>query len=312
MYPTLFELPGGFPIRSFGLMLALGFLLGSWVYTRLAERFGDDPERDPARYSAITMWILIGVVLGARAHYVIVQMLRFTGPGDDNEDFLSNPLEIVQFWKGGLSMYGGMFGAIAAGMWKARREHVRPLHALDLGLIAGFVGQAVGRIGCFLVGDDYGNVVPKQYEHLPWPITLHVPQPLPPGSLFGDENAGHVLWATQNWMSAKALLVALIGYLVLRNRRYTGQVTFAILIAYGALRFAVESFRGDAIRGVWFDGALSTSQIVSIGGVLFGVVMLVLWRNRRDVLPDAKLRPQKPAPKTPSKPSGPARPGEIV
>lgn len=312
MFPTLFELPGGFPIRSFGLMLALGFLLGSWVYTQLAARYGDDPERDPARYSAITLWILIGVVLGARAHYVIVQTLRFDGVDLDNEDFLRHPLEAFQFWKGGLSMYGGMFGAIAAGMWKARREHVRPLHALDLGLIAGFVGQAIGRVGCFLVGDDYGSVVPEKYAHLPWPITLHVPKPLPPGSLFGDENAGQVLWATQNWMSAKALLVALVGYLVLKNRRYTGQVTFAILVAYGVLRFTVECFRGDAIRGVWFGGALSTSQIVSVGAVLFGGVMLFLWRGRRDVLPDAKLRPQKSAAKPPSKPSGPARPGEIV
>jgi phosphatidylglycerol:prolipoprotein diacylglycerol transferase len=308
MHPILFEIPGlGFPLRSFGVMLAAGFLLGSWIYTRLAERYGDDPEHDPARYSAITMWILIGVVVGARLHYVIVQILR----GDQDEHFLQNPLEIFAVWHGGLAMYGGMVGAIAFGTWKARREKVRWLHALDLGLVAGMVGQAIGRVGCYLVGDDYGSVVPERFAHLPWPITLRVPEHLPEGSLFGAENAGKVLWATQNWMSAKALTVALIGWLVLRNRKYTGQVTFTIVVAYGVLRFCVEIFRGDAIRGVWFGGALSTSQILSVAGVLIGTTMLFLWRKRRDPLPDARKRPQ-PVKEGPRKPPPPAKPGELA
>ena len=306
MHPILFEIPGlDLPLRSFGVMLALGFLLGSWVYTRLAERHGDDPEKDPARYSAITMWILIGVVVGARFHYVTVQILRFDGVDPDNEDFLRHPLEAFAVWRGGLSMYGGMIGAILFGMWKAKRDKVRPLHALDLGLIAGMLGQAVGRVGCYLVGDDYGSVVPERFQHLPWPITLRVPTELEPGSLFGPENEGQLLWATQNWMTLKALIVAGIGYWVLKHRRYTGQVTFSILIAYGVLRYAVECFRGDDIRGVWFGGALSTSQILSILAVLSGATMLVLWRHRRDELPDARKR-------LPKAPPPPTKPGQIA
>ncbi|MBK7874718.1 MAG: prolipoprotein diacylglyceryl transferase [Planctomycetes bacterium] len=304
MHPILFEIPGlNLPLRSFGVMLAAGFLLGSWVFTKLAERHGDDPEHDPARYSAITMWILIGVVVGARLHYVIVQILR----GDEDEHFLQNPLEMLKVWHGGLSMYGGMFGAIFFGMWKAKKEKVRALHALDLGLIAGMLGQAVGRVGCYLVGDDYGSVVPERFRDLPWPITLRVPDPLPDGSLFGVQNAGQVLWATENWMTIKALIVAAIGYWMLKHRKFSGQVTFVILIAYGVLRFAVECFRGDEIRGVWFDGAVSTSQIVSVAAVLFGATMLALWRARRDELPDARKRP------APSKTPPPtAKPGQVA
>jgi phosphatidylglycerol---prolipoprotein diacylglyceryl transferase len=310
MHPVLFEIPGlGLPIRSFGVMLAAGFVLGSWILGRLAARYGDDPRDDPARYSAITVWVLIGVVVGARMHYVIVQILR----GDQDEHFLRHPLEMFAVWHGGLAMYGGMFGAIAFGMWKARREHVRPLHALDLGLVAGMVGQAVGRIGCFLVGDDYGKVVPERFQGLPWPITLRVPDPLPDGSLFGPENAGKILWATQNWMTLKALIVAFVGWQVLRHRKYTGQVSFAILVAYGVLRFAVELFRGDSIRGVWFGGALSTSQIVSIASVLFGATMLVAWRNRRDPLPDAKqLAPETTREREPRPPGGVPPPATLV
>lgn len=285
MYPILFHIPGlGFPVRSFGVLVAAGFLLGSHLFTKLAARYGDDPREDPARYSRITLWILIGVIFGARAMYVVVEMLRDSEVG---RGYRENPATMLAVWEGGLVMYGGMFGAIAAGMWSARREKVRAVHALDLGLVAGFVGQAVGRVGCFLVGDDYGRVVPERFRDLPWPITLHVPNPLPDGSLFGAENAGQVLWATQNWMTIKALIVAFIGWQILKRRRYAGQVALWIVLVYALLRAGVEFFRGDEIRGVWFGGAVSTSQIVSLAAALVASVLLVKNRGRSNPLPDA-------------------------
>lgn len=286
MHPILFEIPGlGFPIRSFGLMLALGFILGSSLLGRLAARYGDDPAGDPIRYSKVTVWVLAGVVIGARLLYVIVEVARGSETG---HEYTSAPLEILKVWKGGLVMYGGMFGAIALGMWSARREGVRAVHALDLGLVAGFVGQAIGRVGCLLVGDDYGSVVPPEWAHLPFPITLRVPEVLPEGSLFGPENAGKLLWATQVWMTAKALIVAFVGWRILKRRRYAGQVSLWILLLYAVLRSIVEEFRGDEIRGVWFGGALSTSQLISLVSAAFAVALLVRNRGRRDPLPDAK------------------------
>jgi prolipoprotein diacylglyceryltransferase len=77
MHPILFTVPGlDFPVRSFGVMVAAGFLLGSYLLGKLAERYGDDPKNDPARYSRITVWILVGVVIGARLMYVAVEMAR--------------------------------------------------------------------------------------------------------------------------------------------------------------------------------------------------------------------------------------------
>lgn len=286
MYPILFHIPGlGFPVRAFGVLVAAGFLLGSHLFTKLAARYGDDPREDPARYSRVTLWILIGVIFGARAMYVVVEMLRDSEVG---RGYRESPLTMLAVWEGGLVMYGGMFGAIAAGMWSARREKVRAVHALDLGLVAGFVGQAVGRVGCFLVGDDYGRVVPAEFRDLPWPITLHVPRVLPDGSLFGLENAGQVLWATQNWMTIKALIVAFVGWQILKRRRYAGQVSLWIVLMYALLRTGVEFFRGDEIRGVWFGGAVSTSQVVSLVAALVAIVLLVKNRDASNPLPDAR------------------------
>jgi phosphatidylglycerol:prolipoprotein diacylglycerol transferase len=276
MHPILFKIPGlGFPIRSFGVMLAVGFLVGSWLLGKLAERYGDDPKQDPARYSRITVWVLAGVVIGARVMYVIVEICRGSDVG---KEFVSDPFKVFAVWEGGLVMYGGMFGAIVGGMWCAKREKVRPLHAFDLGMVAGFVGQAIGRVGCLLVGDDYGRVVPEKYAHLPFPITLRVPSPLPEGSLFGIANQGKVLWATEPWMSVKALIVSFVCWQILKRRRYTGQVALWGVLLYAFLRSVVEVFRGDEVRGVWFGGAISTSQIVSIGTGLLAIVLI--WRNR--------------------------------
>ena len=280
MHPILFTIPGlNFPIRSFGLMLAIGFLVGSWILGRLAARYGDDPKGDPERFSRVTFWILIGVVLGARMLYILVEI----GQGSEvGHEFTSMPWKMLAVWEGGLVMYGGMFGACALGMWAAKKEKMRVWHALDLGLVAGMVGLAIGRVGCFLVGDDYGKVVPESCKDLPWPITLHVPAKLPEGSRFGQENAGKVLWATENWMSMKALIIAFVGWQLLKRRRYGGQVALTIVLLYALLRGTVEFFRGDTIRGLWFGNTISTSQIIGIVMALISATLLVKFRNRRD------------------------------
>jgi prolipoprotein diacylglyceryltransferase len=109
-----------------------------------------------------------------------------------------------------------------------------------------------------------------------------------PDSLFDHQLAGELLWATQPWMSLNALLVGLVGWWMLRRRRWYGQVAALILVQYSITRFVIEHFRGDAVRGVWFGGALSTSQLIAIPGALLG--LWLLWRFRK--LDSARPRAQ--------------------
>ncbi len=317
MYPVLFELPGiGFPIRTFGVLVAAGFLFALWLWARLLARYGVDPENDPERGSRVAMWILIGVLGGARLMYVGVESMRYLRsdltPGvegylataerervaavlspDELElahrvqvghDFLHDPLSVLFIWQGGLVMYGGFFGAILLGCWAARREGMNPLNALDTGLICGFAGQTIGRWGCLFVGDDYGSKVPEPYRDLPFPVTVRVPDrewlAANPESLFDPSLAGEVLWATQPWMSINALMIAVVGWLFLRRSRWHGQTAAWILVHYSVTRFAIEMFRGDDVRGVWFGGALSTSQLISIPAALVGLALL-FWKRQR-------------------------------
>lgn len=287
MHPILFEIPGlGFPIRSFGVMVVAGFLVASSLLTRLAARWADDPERDAAGFAAMPVWVLVGILVGARLLYVVVEIAQGSEVG---QAYLADPFKVFAYWEGGLVMYGGLAGGVAAGWRCARKYGLRPLHALDVALVAAFVGLSIGRIGCLLVGDDYGRALPDGTT-LPFPIALRVPDPLPPDSLFGEHNAGRLLYATQVWMSANALLLALFAWLVLRKRRYTGQVSLWVLFAYALTRSTIEHFRGDAVRGLWLGGAISTSQAISLVLGLACLVLLVRSRGRAD----ASARPADP------------------
>jgi phosphatidylglycerol:prolipoprotein diacylglycerol transferase len=276
MFPILFQIPGlGLPIKSFGLMVVLGFLLGAYVFDRLVSRYAPDAEEKRAGYSAVPIWVLIGILIGARVLYVLVEVLQGSPVG---QSYLDQPWKVFAYWEGGLVMYGGTMGAIVGGLWCTKRHHLKSARTFDLGVVAAFTGLCIGRIGCLLVGDDYGRIVPPGFENAPFPLVLHVPDPLPNGSLFGEENAGHVLWATQVWMSANALILSWLGARHLRRRRFGGQTGLLVLLGYSITRGIIECFRGDSVRGLWFGNRISTSQIISI---VLGVVCLVLlWRNR--------------------------------
>jgi len=295
MHPILFEIPGlGFPIRSFGLMVVLGFLLGSYLFARLGERYSGNPEAEALGYANVPLWILGGILLGARGMYVLVEIFQQSPTG---KEYLADPLKVFYYWEGGLVMYGGTFGGIAVGIWAANKYRLHVAHAFDLGLTAGFFGLSIGRIGCLLVGDDYGKKATGWAADLPFPVTIRVPElvknpnypkfeskefVMPEGCLFGEENAGELLWATQPWMTINAILMGLIGLWLLKRRRYAGQVSVVLLLIYSIARFVIESFRGDKIRGLWFNDTLSTSQLVSVGLGLISLVLIIKWRGRRD------------------------------
>lgn len=287
MHPVLFEI-GGFTIGTFGTLVALGFLIAAqWVWPRLLAVHGSDPERDPARSAAVALWVLVGLLLGGRLAFAAVEIARYqfgdAGPQSLGAAFLASPLSALDPRGGGMVMYGGMFGAVLAGWIACKRYGLTIGRALDTGLVAGFVGQSIGRVGCLMVGDDHGSKVPSFLDWLPFPFAYRVPDAQwladTPKSLFERDLAGELVWATQTWMSFTALALAWIGARMLARRPAPGTVALRLLVLYGLARFTIEMFRGDSVRGVWFGGWLSTSQLVSIPLVL--VAGLLLMRRAR-------------------------------
>ena len=252
MWPELFTIPFlDFPLRSFGLLVALGFLIGVGTGSKLASRYGANKELDPARFADVSWWVLIGVILGARLAFVLVNIGHYS----------SHPADILKVWEGGLVMYGGLILAVVLGVWKAKRLGMPGWQSLDYGLTAGFLGQAIGRLGCLAVGDDYGAPT-----DLPWAITF--PEPLAPGSAFEATLSTVPVHPTQLYMSAKALSLFFFGLWMLKRKKFHGQVALLLVMGYAMLRFIVEYFRFDmkARGGIYAEGGSQADVDVYLQG----------------------------------------------
>ena len=158
MFPTIFEL-WGFELSSFGVMVGIAFLVGGQLAALSFEREGltrDDAWR-------VVVWCLIGGILGAKLWYAGEQFARGTPGG----------LSAHLFSRGGLTWYGGLVGGVVAAYLCTRVAKLPWLTVCNSSAPTLAVGQALGRVGCFLVGDDYGRV-----SDVPWAIAF--PKGLPP------------------------------------------------------------------------------------------------------------------------------------
>lgn len=295
VHPVLFEIDGR-AVGTFGVLVAVGFLVAAqWVWPRLLARHGADRERDPARSAIVALWVLVGVLLGGRLFFAGVEITRHLAGHAGAESlgalFLERPWLVLDPRGGGMVMYGGMFGGLALGALAARRVGLALGAALDTGLTAGFFGLAIGRVGCFMVGDDHGRAVPEGLAWLPFPFAYRIPDAVwldaNTKSLFERELAGQVVFATQTHLALNALALAWLGYVLLERRLAPGRAALILLACYGVTRSAIECLRGDRVRGVWLEstwlgstwlGGVSTSQLVSVPLVIGALVLLARRR----------------------------------
>lgn len=125
-------------IHTYGVMLALGFLLAILVAMRQARRTGLNPDL----VLDLAFYILIAGLVGSRLFYV----------AGNWEDFRNNPAEIVMFWRGGLVFYGGLIFAFLAGAWYVKKNRLDFSRVADLIAPSIAIGQTMGRLGCFSAG----------------------------------------------------------------------------------------------------------------------------------------------------------------
>ena len=268
MYSTLLQL-GPFPLRAYGLMMALGFACAWYAAVRLAR----GTHRNADYLSNLVVWLMIAGVLGARLAYVAEHWTR---------EFASHPAAILRIDQGGLMFYGGMAGAALALLVFVRRHREDFLGLSDLLLAVLPLGHAFGRMGCFLNGCCHGRIsnsclaVTFPAGSPAW--NLHVE-----GGLL-TENAPRSLpvLPTQLFeVAANLLLFILLALLYRRTRDRRGMVTAIYFMAYPVIRFLVEPLRGDLRMNVGF---WSIGQFISI--LLFTAgIGLMIWRLRKPPAP---------------------------
>ena len=272
---------GPFAISPHGLGIAIGFLLGAVLLTRLAPSRGISSEH----ISTMIFWALIGAIVGSRLFYVIAHFSEFSNVG-----------QMLAVWQGGISLLGGIAGAILINVPRFRRYGYRFFQVMDPAAVALAMGIAIGRIGDLVIGDHLGK--PTSWA-LAWTYhggTLAPPWACNAGRCAVDllnssrqivfDRAGATLYGAHGEvlsrgvgvhqtalydMISTALLFALLWFLNKRRLR-EGVLACVFGLWYGMGRFITDFLRIDKE----FFG-LTGSQWTAITVAVICAVLLVRW-----------------------------------
>ena len=263
MHPILYRFPeawpliGGFPIRSFSVMVLIGVLIAAWwMRHKLFPQGGEAADR---LFDKLLWRCLVLGFFGARLTYVAIHPEVYHGP-----------LSLIAFWEGGLVSYGGFFGGALGGLWFARSAGMKAAVLGDVALPALCLGQVFGRVGCLLVGDDFG----APWDG-PWAVTFTGV----PDSLIPPELVGVALHPAQIYLSLMNLVIFTSMAWLYRRRRFDGQVMTATMILYAIGRFSIEFTRGDYEARGMFSG-YSTSQWWSLVTIVLALALMLRFRKQ--------------------------------
>ena len=285
---------GRFAISPHGVGIAVGFLFGAWVLGREGPRRGLHIEH----VNQMVFWALVGAIVGARLFYVIAHWSEF-----------ASPLDAVKIWQGGISLLGGIAGAVLVNIPLMRRYGYRFFQVMDGAVIGLSFGIAFGRIGDLIIGDHLGKPTS-------WWLAFRYEGGLPAGftcignvcteALQGGQQlvyartgaklisasgrtiaTGVGVHQTALYDMMSATLLFLVLYTMSRRARRLGVLTLVFGAWYGAMRVVEDFLRVDK-RFFGLTGSQWTGLTVSV----VCVVTLIAWavtsrrsRTRAEPLP---------------------------
>jgi phosphatidylglycerol:prolipoprotein diacylglycerol transferase len=251
-----------FTLHTFGLLLAIAYLAALWWVVSSARREGLDPDRA----MSLGLWSIVGAILGAKLLMIVRSLPDYVG---DPASLLSlSTLESAG------DFYGGFLGAlVAASIFFARTPEMPVWQSCDLCGPAIALGQAIGRVGCFMAGDDYGSPT-----ELPWAVTFTHPD----AAQIGGAPLGVPLHPVQLYESLFCLALFFLLAWYAKRKRFQGEVILLYSLIYAVGRFFLELVRGDADRGFVLNGLLSTSQFIAVFVACAATVLLFARRRDRE------------------------------
>ena len=239
MHPILLEL-GPISIKTYGFLIAVGFLIGIALASREAKRVGINQQA----VLDLAFYIILGAIIGSRL-------------------FFESILDAFKVWEGGLTFYCGFIMALVVAVFMIKKYRLPAFQTLDLFAPSLAVGILFGRLGCFFAGCCYGRPC-----SLPWAITFTNPQSL--AEL-------HVPLHPTQLYAAAGSAITLIILLLLKNRKtFHGELALLWIMLYSGFRLFEELFRGGP-RGDLVFNTYPASQVMAlvlliVAGVLFPVL----------------------------------------
>lgn len=245
----------GFNVYYYSLCILLGVIVAYILITREGKKQGLPKEF----ISDLIFYTLIIGILGARVYYCVFNL----------DYYLANPSEILKIYNGGLAIHGGVIVGLIFVYFYTKKKNVSFIKILDIVAPAVIIAQSFGRWGNFFNQEAHGGIT--TYQNLK---NMHIPEFI----INGMHIEGKYYYPTFFFES----IWCLIGFIILmiarrnKNLRKGFQIGF-YFIWYGIGRFFIEAFRTDSLM---FLG-LKIAQIVSLIGILIGIIIIVTNRNKK-------------------------------
>lgn len=257
MFPKLFEF-GPLTVHTYGFLLAVAFLAGLAMASWRARKEGIEGNKV---WDLGVLMILSGLV-GAKFILIVTEWDYYSANPADL--FSLATLRAAGVW------YGGLLAALAATAVYLWRSGLPAWKVADIFAPSVALGHAIGRLGCFFAGCDYGRPTAR-----PWGVTFT--------SDYANETVGVPLnvpiHPTQLYESGAEALILVILLVWYPRKKFDGQIVCLYLLLYGCVRFFIEFLRGDSERGFVFGSSLSTSQFVSL--LVVPAALFFWWRRAR-------------------------------
>jgi len=233
-------------IYWYGVIIAIGVMLGSWFSLRRAKKIGDNPDE---LVDFIIYAVPIGII-GARLYYVIFSF----------DSYKNNILGIFKVWEGGLAIYGGIIAGFITLYFFTKKRKINIYRFLDTCSYGVIIGQIIGRWGNFFNMEAYGSET-----NLPWRMVIPF--------------ESHPVHPTFLYESLANLLVFLIMLYLGKKALPYGYIFATYLTGYGTARFFIEGLRTDSL----YLFNIRISQIVAALCVVFGIFLFFFLKGKKNV-----------------------------
>jgi phosphatidylglycerol:prolipoprotein diacylglycerol transferase len=246
---------GPFAIRWYALAYIAGIVFGWVLVRRLVRRPGW--ALTPEAVDDLVFYVTLGVILGGRIGYAL-----FYQPGH----YLSQPLDMLAVWRGGMSFHGGLIGVLVATWLFARARGLAFFEITDALAVATPIGLFLGRLANFINAELWGRV-----SDVPWAVVFPTagPEPRHPSQLYEAALEGALLFAVMLWFARRAY-----------GPQARGLLSGVFLIGYALGRMFAELFREPDVQIGYLAGGITMGQLLSLPMLVLGMFLVMRARRR--------------------------------
>ncbi|MCF7866747.1 prolipoprotein diacylglyceryl transferase [Candidatus Woesearchaeota archaeon] len=248
---------GPIDIRYYGLVYFLGFIFTYYFLKRIASK-GLIKNFNKENLDSFMIYEILGSIIGAR----ILDFVFFYP-----QIIIQNPSQLLYIWNGGMSIHGGIIGALVAGYFFTKKYKVSFLKLADQAMLPLTIMLGIGRIANYINGELWGKITTSNFC-INYEQSQYVINP-PEGCRY----------PYQIYASAKNFAVAIITYLMLKNHKLKdGTVFFSSIALYSIGRFLVDFTRDVTTNGNWLNTIIPSGQILSL--IFFLIAIYFLIKNK--------------------------------